>query len=87
MIGSFEGCTFLCRLVLRVLQLSDALSSSSVISSAGLFDPIYAVIRVMVTHIFLSSNLALPPVLCRLVIFNGPSPSDRLDDYKNKCTT
>jgi hypothetical protein len=22
-----------------------------------------------------------------LVIFNGPSPSDRLDDYKNKCTT
>ena len=41
----------------------------------------------MVTHIFLSSNLALPPVLCRLVIFNGPSPSDRLDDYKIKRTT
>ena len=35
----------------------------------------------MVTHIFLSSNLALPPVLCRLVIFNGPSPSDRLDEF------
>jgi len=31
--------------------------------------------------------LALPPVLCRLVIFNGPSPSDRLDDYKCKCTS
>jgi len=22
-----------------------------------------------------------------LVIFNGPSPSDRLDDYKTECTT